>query len=383
MPRLGSLLLVALAACSVNAASSVLDLIPDNFNKVVLESNKPALVEFFAPWCGHCKKLAPVYEELAQNFDFAKDKVSIAKVDADAEKDLGRRFGVQGFPTLKWFDGKSDKPEDYNGGRDLESLSDFIIEKTGIKVKAKKAVPSAVEMLNDQSFKAQIGGDKDALVAFTAPWCGRKRTDPNASDESNVNILPDCKSLAPIWETVAQDFAAEPNVLIAKVDAEAENAKATAQEQGVKSYPTIKYFPKGSTIAEAYEGGRSEQDFLSFMNEKAGTHRTTGGKLDELGGTIPSLDSILAKLTDGETVASLSKELKDSAIALKDKYAEYYVKVSEKADKNQGYVEKELARLQGLIKKGGLAPEKIDDLTSRSNILRRFKGEEPVPEKEL
>lgn len=174
MARLSYILLSALAAVSANAASSVLDLIPDNFDSVVLESNKPALVEFFAPWCGHCKKLAPIYEELAQNFAFANDKVSIAKVDADAEKDLGRRFGVQGFPTLKWFDGKSDTPTDYSGGRDLESLSNFIVEKTGIKMKgAKKAAPSAVEMLNDKSFKAEIGGDKDVLVAFTAPWCGR------------------------------------------------------------------------------------------------------------------------------------------------------------------------------------------------------------------
>ena len=174
MARLSHLLLAAFAVFGTNSASSVLDLIPDNFDSVVLESNKPALVEFFAPWCGHCKNLAPVYEELAQNFDFAKDKVSIAKVDADAEKDLGRRFGVQGFPTLKWFDGKSDAPVDYSGARDLESLSNFVIEKTGLKAKGKKAVPSAVEMLTDKSFKTEIGGDKNVLVAFTAPWCGRR-----------------------------------------------------------------------------------------------------------------------------------------------------------------------------------------------------------------
>ena len=173
MARFSYLVLSALAVLGANAASSVLDLIPANFDDVVLKSNKPALVEFFAPWCGHCKSLAPVYEELAQNFDFAKDKVSIAKVDADAEKDLGRRFGVQGFPTLKWFDGKSDTPEDYKGGRDLESLSSFIVEKTGLKGKAKKVAPSAVEMLTDKTFETEIGGEKDVLVAFTAPWCGR------------------------------------------------------------------------------------------------------------------------------------------------------------------------------------------------------------------
>src|SRR6478609_4746562 len=122
MVLIKSFVLGALAA-TVAAKSAVIELLPSNFDDIVLKSGKPALVEFFAPWCGHCKTLAPVYEELAAAFHFAEDKVTIAKVDADEHRDLGKRFGVQGFPTLKWFDGKSDKPEEYQGGRDLESLS--------------------------------------------------------------------------------------------------------------------------------------------------------------------------------------------------------------------------------------------------------------------
>ncbi|KAL9014582.1 MAG: hypothetical protein Q9173_000766 [Seirophora scorigena] len=354
MARLNYLLLSTLAILRAHASSSVLDLVPDNFDTVVTKSGKHALVEFFAPWCGHCKSLAPVYEELAQNFGFASDKLVIGKVDADEHKDLGRKFGVQGFPTLKWFDGKSETPEAYDKGRDLDSLSRFITEKTGIKPKVKKAAPSAVEMFNDQTFKEHIGGDKDILVAFTAPWCGH------------------CKSLAPIWETVAEDFAAEAHVVIAKVDAEAENSKSTAQDQGVKSYPTIKYFPRGSTTPELYEGGRSEKDILKFMNEKAGTHRIAGGGLDAKAGIIPSLDAIVGKMSAGGSLALISEEATKTAGALKDKYAEYYVKVFEKLGKSQGYAQKELARLEGLIRKKGLAPEKLDDLVSRSNILRTF-----------
>lgn len=184
--------------------------------------------------------------------------------------------------------------------------------------------------------------------------------------------------MAPIWEEVARDYASDPNVLIAKVDAEAENAKATAQDQGVKSYPTIKYFPKGSTTPEPYEGGRTEDAILGFMNEKAGTFRLAGGKLNDLAGTIPSLDEIISRITGGKDMSTLSADLTASARGLKDKYAEYYVKVSAKVSKNPGYVEKELARLQSLLKKGGLAPEKVDDLTSRSNVLRRFVGEESI-----
>lgn len=186
-------------------------------------------------------------------------------------------------------------------------------------------------------------------------------------------LLPtDCKSLAPVWETVAKDFTAEPRVLIAKVDAEAENSKSTAEAQGVKSYPTIKYFPRGSTTPEPYEGGRSEQAILDFMNQKAGTHRTVGGSLDTNAGIVASLDMIVQKLTAGGSLAAISQEASSAALGLKDRYAEYYVKVFEKLSKSEGYVQKELGRLDGLIKKGGLAPEKLDDIVSRSNILRTF-----------
>lgn len=130
---------------------------------------------FFLYRCGHCKNLAPVYDELAASFGSQSSKVSIANVDADAHKALGKRFGVQGFPTLKWFDGKpGSEPVDYNGGRDLESLQKFVTEKSGVKPKGAKKTTSHVQILDEKSFKEQVGKDNDVLVAFTAPWCGRK-----------------------------------------------------------------------------------------------------------------------------------------------------------------------------------------------------------------
>lgn len=186
-----------------------------------------------------------------------------------------------------------------------------------------------------------------------------------------ISIL-DCKSLAPIWENLANDYAAEQNVSIAKVDATAENAKFTAEDQGVKSYPTIKFFPKGTSTPVDYDGGRSEQDFVTYLNEKAGTHRVVGGGLDAKAGTIDILDTIVGKLTTGGSLATISREATKAAKGLQGKYAQYYIKVFEKLGKSQDYVEKELARLEGLIEKGGLAPEKVDDLVSRSNILRTF-----------
>ena len=108
-----------------------------------------------------------------------------------------------------------------------------------------------------------------------------------------------------------------------------------------------------------------------------------GGGLDAKAGTIDALDTILAKLTGGSTIASISEEMAAAATGLQDKYAQYYIKVSDKFGKNEGYVEKELGRLEGLIKKGGLAQGKLDDLVSRSNILRKFRGEEVPIREEL
>ncbi|PWY84965.1 disulfide isomerase TigA [Aspergillus heteromorphus CBS 117.55] len=339
-----------------SAVTAVVDLVPSNFDDIVLTSGKPALVEFFAPWCGHCKNLAPIYEELGESFAHASAKVTVGKVDADEHRDLGRQFGVQGFPTLKWFDGKSDQPEDYKGGRDLESLSAFITEKTGVKPRGPKKPESNVEMLTDANFKSAIGGDQAVLVAFTAPWCGH------------------CKNLAPTWELLANDFALESSVVIAKVDADAENGKATAREQGVSGYPTIKFFPKGSSESVPYNGARSQQAFIDFLNEQTGSHRAIGGGLDAKAGTIAALDALLATSTPVELAAA--------AADLKDKYATYYVKVADKLSQNAEYVHKELARLEKILAKGGSAPEKVDDLVSRSNILRQFLAGEEKEEKD-
>jgi len=172
--------------------AAVLELTPENFDSVV-DGSKGAFVEFYAPWCGHCKNLAPEYEIVGETFD--KDSsVVIAKVDADAHKDLGGRFGVQGFPTLKWFPKGSKTPESYEGGRTADDIVTFINNKAGTRGKVKKA-PSYVVDLDEKNFDAIVlDSNKDVLVEFYAPWCGH------------------CKKLAPDYEKIAAAFANEPNV---------------------------------------------------------------------------------------------------------------------------------------------------------------------------
>lgn len=216
------------------------------------------------------------------------------------------------------------------------------------------------------------------------PLCHHAGCAPAAGDLRDVDLpqyiwltamRTDCKTLAPIWEKVASDFASEPSVLVAKVDAEAANAKATAQDQGVSSYPTLKFFPKGSKTAEPYSGARSEEALVDFINSKAGTHRVVGGGLNAKAGTVDAIDTILAKyVTSGglKDVEKATKEIASAAKALTDKSGEYYLKALAKLTNNPEYALKEQTRLAGLLKKGGLAPEKIDDLTKRSNILKSF-----------
>lgn len=168
--------------------------------------------------------------------------------------------------------------------------------------------------------------------------------------------------------------------MVAKVDAEGDNSKATAQAQGVTSYPTIKYFPAGSKEPEGYAGGRSEKDFIAFLNEKAGTHRAVGGGLDAYAGTIETLNSIVDSFTSAATpltdaLAQAQKEAEGLKEQAQYKYAEYYVRVFDKLSKNDNYVSKELARLDGILKRGGLEPTKLDEFTSKTNILRRFLAE--------
>ena len=109
---------------------------------------------------------------------------------------------------------------------------------------------------------------------------------------------------------------------------------------------------------------------MQFLNEKTGSHRTIGGGLDATAGTIAALDALLAGA--GGSFATVKEELTKAAGTLKDKYAEYYTKVANKMAASNEYASKELKRLEGILKKGGLARQKEDDLISRSNVLRKF-----------
>lgn len=337
-------------------ASNVLDLGPDNFDAVI-GKGKPGLVEFFAPWCGHCKSLAPTYEQLADAFSHAKDKVVIAKVDADgAGRPLGQKYEVSGYPTLKWFDEKGNA-EAYEGGRDLDALATFVSKKSGIKSNIKPPPPPATLILDAHTFDdVALDNTKDVLVTFTAPWCGH------------------CKSLKPIYEQVARDFKPESNCIVANIDADAALNKELAGRYGVASYPTIKFFPRGGKEVEDYEGARTEEAFVNFLNEKCGTNRAVGGGLNDQAGRLAELDAIAPKFL--AAVGTARDVAYKEGIALSEglgSAAQYYVRVMERIVKDsEAYVDKESKRLASILNKRTLASAKLDEIKIKLNILKAF-----------
>ncbi|KAE8681945.1 putative protein disulfide-isomerase A6 [Hibiscus syriacus] len=151
------------------APSSVVVLNTDNFDEVVLDETKDVLIEFYAPWCGHCKKLAPTYEKVATAFKREED-VIIANLDADKYGDLAEKYGVSGFPTLKFFPKGNKAGEEYTGDTDLDAFVAFINEKCGTNRDAKGQLTSKAGILPSldplvKEFVAASGDEKKSVFS--------------------------------------------------------------------------------------------------------------------------------------------------------------------------------------------------------------------------
>jgi len=82
------------------ATKTAIEITDANFEEVVLKSDKPVMIDFWAQWCGPCLNLAPVVEELAEEF---KDQFVIGKMDVDNNSSTPSQFGIRSIPTLLFF----------------------------------------------------------------------------------------------------------------------------------------------------------------------------------------------------------------------------------------------------------------------------------------
>lgn len=222
-----------------------------------------------------------------------------------------------------------------------------------------KAVGESVLTLTQDNFDQYVmDTKKNVLVEFYAPWCGH------------------CKNLAPTYEKVGEAFKNEPHCVVAKVDADSE--RDLASRFGVSGYPTIKFFPKSNKDGEEYSSGRSEQDFIDFLNEKCGTKRVSGGGIDDSAGRVDAYDTIATSYMSGpqadreSLVADITKSVESESDEEYKAAGSYYIKVMTKiAEKGESYVTNEIARLERMLE-GNMKADKRDAMFKRKNILSVF-----------
>lgn len=152
------------SANAVEFDNGVMVLTDSNFDEE-LAKHELILVEFYAPWCGHCKKLAPEYEGAAEVLSKNDPPIALAKVDATNEKTLAERYGIQGFPTLMWF--KNGVKSEYTGGRTKDTIVQWCTKKSG---------PPSTE-LTCAEFKNKHFSDHYGFAAGAADDAQRKSDD--------------------------------------------------------------------------------------------------------------------------------------------------------------------------------------------------------------
>lgn len=227
----------------------------------IIGSDYYLFIKYFAPWCGHCQKLAPIWDKLeAKILSFQTSRVIIGKVDCTEERDLCSRESVMGYPTLKLYKSQDRNGIEYEGERDLLSLETYLRTQLGERVvdgsdgsdsKSETGIetPKAINglhELNDENIEDFLNRGRH-FVDFYAPWCGH------------------CQQLAPTWEQLAESFQFDTSVKISKIDCTANSLSCKHFE--IKGYPTLLWIVDGK-VTDKYQGMRSHEDLKQFVTNK-------------------------------------------------------------------------------------------------------------------
>ena len=312
--------------CLYNSTSKVVILTEKNFKKLVLDSDDLWMVEFYAPWCGHCKSLAPEYNKAASALN---GLVKLGAVDMTTEKSVGSPYGIKGFPTLKFFGADKKKPIDYNSQRKADTIANFCMDQAKSVVKTRLRGPQKknkkkttkkptkktkaknsggkVTELTESTFNSEVLNSESLyFVLFYAPWCGH------------------CKAIMPDWTLAASETSKQVN--FAKIDCT--QHKQICSNYQVQGYPTMKFFTKGQV--EDYNSGRSKEDLVNFANLKGETFKPAK-LLKEM--TDQSVYDDYCVESDGLCLIAFLPHIKDSGESKRKEYVQWLEDVK---DKNKG-----------------------------------------------
>lgn len=139
---------------SIESEDGVLVITKDNFEEAI-KQHTYLLIEFYAPWCGHCKALAPEYAKAAAKLVEIGSEVKLGKVDATQETELSEKHGVRGYPTIKFY--RKGSAIEYGGGRQADDIVNWLTKKTG---------PPARDLTSVDDAKSFLESNKVVVVGF-------------------------------------------------------------------------------------------------------------------------------------------------------------------------------------------------------------------------
>ncbi|TID17385.1 putative pdi related protein a protein [Venturia nashicola] len=217
--------------------SAVLQVTSKNYDSLITKSNHTSIVEFYAPWCGHCQNLKPAYEKAAKNL---AGLAKVAAVDCDDEdnKPFCGRMGVQGFPTLKIVrpGSKPGKPvvEDYKGARAAKAIVDAVVDN----------IPNHVKKVDDKGLDSWLSAGNDTAKAI---------------------LFTDKGTTSALLRALAIDFLG--SVSVAQIRSKEKNAVETF---GITKFPTLVILPGGDKDGVVYDGELKKDAMVAFVKEASG-----------------------------------------------------------------------------------------------------------------
>ncbi|GAB7347450.1 hypothetical protein MBLNU459_g4366t1 [Dothideomycetes sp. NU459] len=226
-----------LAAGAIYTKSSpVLQVDAKSYDSLIARSNHTTILEFYAPWCGHCQNLKPAYEKAAKSLS-GLAKVAAINCDDESNKPFCGSMGVQGFPTLKIVrpGKKPGRPnvEDYNGERSAKAIVSTVKDK----------IPNHVKRVADK--------DLDDWLA-------------KGNDTAKAILFSDKGTTSALLKALAIDYLGSISV------AQIRNKEAAAVGTfGVTSYPTFILLPGGTADAIVYPGDMTKDGLTAFLSQVA------------------------------------------------------------------------------------------------------------------